>query len=106
MQRRFLAKLVNSSFLNYTQPIPNPCFFNGYNVTVTSDYLWGVPCSSGKYARDYLGEDIKGPPNKTYIITGSGSFSQCYNLVDQLINASNNCTRKDSLCGIRSNVYQ
>ena len=95
IQRRFLAKLVKTS--NYANVVNNPCFFSGFNKTYTSEYLWAAPCSSGNYSRDVLGEELTGPANTTFTLTGSGNFTQCYNLVDNLINR--NCTH-GSLCGL------
>ena len=97
IQRRFLAKLVKTA--KYSRVLDNPCFFKGFNKTYESDYLWSAPCSSGNYSRDVLGEELTGPQNKTFTITGSGNFPACYNLLDKMINENHNCSY-DGLCGL------
>ena len=98
IHRRFLAKLVKVA--NYTPIVTNPCFFTGYNQTVTSDYLWAFPCSSGDYARNYLGEDIRGPTGKTFTIEGTGNFTKCYQKLKHMINS--NCT--EGTCGLNNEM--
>lgn len=103
IQRRFLAKLVKTS--QYAKELNNPCFFNGFNKTYTPKYLWSVPCSSGNYAKDVLGEELTGPSNTTHTIIGTGKFSQCFNLLKDMIGKNHKCTQKDGFCGML-NTFQ
>jgi len=96
MTRRFLAKLVKQK--NYVDVIDNPCFFDGYTNTFNSDYLWKQPCSTGDYAKNYLGEELSGPPNKEFTIRGTGNFTECSRLVSNLLDRQ--CNHTAIGCGL------
>ena len=95
VERRLLAKIVKDS--NYHYYIHNPCFFKGHEKMVLGRYLWQPPCS-GKYATNRLGEDITGPFDKAFLINGSGNFTKCYTLLNNMLNFK--CTHRS--CGLRN----
>lgn len=94
MERRSVAKVVKDS--NFSPVVENPCFQKGWNKTRKSSYLWAVPCCAGEYARNYLGEEITGPANKSYVIKGTGNFTQCIQNLGTLLDRACNKTS----CGI------
>ncbi|XP_066926626.1 ectonucleoside triphosphate diphosphohydrolase 3-like [Clytia hemisphaerica] len=85
-ERRVNAFLLNSTSLNESQPIDNPCYFSGYNKNITVDKIYGSACVSGDYARNELGSSFNAPPVNatTFLFRGTSDENACASLFEKV----------------------
>ncbi|XP_038046763.1 uncharacterized protein LOC119720971 [Patiria miniata] len=96
-QRRLEANLVKDS--GFAEVTLNPCAATGFSHTVTGEYLWKAPCSTGPQAIKGWGSEVTPAPGVTddvmlditYRLNGTGDPDECYKAVKALFDFNATC---------------